>query len=116
MKNKTIVYKSNPNKTVYNHLINGVEMGVPLRLDSSTFIVAWNNETKPFLSTVNHAKHPEKHQVYSYALNLQKSHKITFTICFKNLDDAKKELKKQVKKWDKKYIIPTTIKYPYLTI
>ena len=99
---ETITCKSNQNKTVYTHLINGVEMGIPLRLNSNAFIVAWNYETKPFLLTVNHAKNPENHQVYNYTLSLQKSHNIYFTICFKNLDNAKKELKKQVKKWEKK--------------
>ena len=95
---ETITCKSNQNKTVYTHLINGVEMGIPLRLNSNAFIVAWNDETKPFLLTVNHAKNPENHQVYNYTLSLQKAHNIYFTICFKNLDNAKKELKKQVKK------------------
>ena len=99
---ETITSKSNQNKTVYTHLINGVEMGIPLRLNSNAFIVAWNDETKPFLLTVNHAKNPENHQVYNYTLSLQKAHNIYFTICFKNLDNAKKELKKQVKKWEKK--------------
>ena len=104
MKNKTIVYKSNPNKTVYNHLVNGVEMGVPLRLDSSTFIVAWNKETKPFLLTVGHTENPNFKQVYSICENMEKSPtlKIEFTICLNSLEDGKKELEKQVARWEKK--------------
>ena len=85
--------------TVYSHLVNNEETDVPFNEYSSVFIVLWNEETKPFLCTVNHQNNPEPMEVYNFTMALQNSRNLHGSECFNSLDEAFEGYAKHSMRW-----------------
>jgi len=89
--------------TVYSHLVNNEKTDIPFNEYSSVFVVLWNEETKPFLCTVNHQNNPEPMEVYNFTMGLQNSRNLHGSECFNSLDDAISGCVKHSMRWNDKH-------------